>query len=231
MESTGPALAGVLLVVVAWLVIGAVGMALPRRLNFIAHALFPASALLSVALAVAGVVALPAPPHAAVLLLGLPDLPFHVRLDALSAFFLVVLGAGSAGASLFSAGYFRASERGTSPGLVCLQYHVFLAAMAFVLIADDAYAFMVAWETMALASFFLVTTDHRLPEIRRAGFLYLLIDPRKKKLFEEICAEQDLTPSQVVRRLIREYIFENAGSRKLPGWLVHARSSSDAEDA
>jgi hypothetical protein len=34
---------------------------------------------------------------------------------------------------------------------------------------------MVAWETMALASFFLVTTEHRIPEIRRAGFLYLLI--------------------------------------------------------
>ena len=47
--------------------------------------------------------------------------------------------------------------------------------MALVMIADDAYVFMVAWETMALASFFLVTTDHRIPEIRRAGFLYLLI--------------------------------------------------------
>ena len=47
--------------------------------------------------------------------------------------------------------------------------------MALVLVADDAYMFMVAWETMALASFFLVTTDHRIPEIRRAGFLYLLI--------------------------------------------------------
>ena len=47
--------------------------------------------------------------------------------------------------------------------------------MALVLVADDAYLFMVAWETMALASFFLVTTDHRIPEIRRAGFLYLLI--------------------------------------------------------
>ena len=75
---------------------------------------------------------------------------------------------------MFSAGYFRASE-GTAPGLLCLQYHTFLAAMACVLIADDAYVFMVAWETMALASFFLVTTDHRIPEIRRAGFLYLLI--------------------------------------------------------
>src|SRR5207302_863469 len=61
------------------------------------------------------------------------------------------------------------------PGLMCLQYHVFLAAMAAVLIADDAYLFMVSWEAMALSSFFLVTTDHRIPEIRHAGFLYLLI--------------------------------------------------------
>ena len=47
--------------------------------------------------------------------------------------------------------------------------------MAFVILADDAYLFMVAWETMALASYFLVTTDHRVPAIRSAGFLYLLI--------------------------------------------------------
>src|ERR1700739_1110602 len=47
--------------------------------------------------------------------------------------------------------------------------------MGFVLLADDAYAFMVSWETMALSSYFLVTTQHGLPEIRRAGFLYLLI--------------------------------------------------------
>ena len=47
--------------------------------------------------------------------------------------------------------------------------------MALVLVADDAYLFMVSWEAMALSSFFLVTTDHRIPEIRHAGFLYLLI--------------------------------------------------------
>ena len=115
-----------------------------------------------------------AAPEVAVLPLGLPDLPFHLRLDALSAFFLLLLGAASAGVSVFAAGYFRSGE-GTPPGLLCLQYHVFLASMALVLLADDAYAFMVAWETMALSSFFLVTTDHRIAEIRRAGFLYLLI--------------------------------------------------------
>jgi formate hydrogenlyase subunit 3/multisubunit Na+/H+ antiporter MnhD subunit len=47
--------------------------------------------------------------------------------------------------------------------------------MTLVLIANDAYAFMVSWELMALASYFLVTTQHRIPEIRQAGFLYLLL--------------------------------------------------------
>lgn len=36
--------------------------------------------------------------------------------------------------------------------------------------------------------------------------LTLLIDPNKKKAFENLCAQQDLTPSQVVRQLIREYL-------------------------
>ena len=50
--------------------------------------------------------------------------------------------------------------------------------------------------------------------------LTTLIDPRKKVLFEEICHSQDLTPSQVVRQLIREYIIEHAGERTLPPWLI-----------
>lgn len=50
--------------------------------------------------------------------------------------------------------------------------------------------------------------------------LTIMIDPRKKKIFEEICAAQDLTPSQVVRKLIRAYIIDNAGDRSLPSWLT-----------
>jgi hypothetical protein len=52
--------------------------------------------------------------------------------------------------------------------------------------------------------------------------LTLLLDPRKKAMFEEICAAQDLTPSQVVRQLIREYIIEHASGRPLPAWLLTA---------
>jgi formate hydrogenlyase subunit 3/multisubunit Na+/H+ antiporter MnhD subunit len=98
----------------------------------------------------------------------------HLRLDDLSRVFLVLLGGTSVGVSLFASGYFRKGE-GTAPGLLGLQYHLFLASMGFVLLADDAYAFMVAWETMALTSYFLVTAQHGIPEIRSAGFLYLLM--------------------------------------------------------
>ena len=129
---------------------------------------------MSLALAGLALSALPSLAQTTVLPIGLPGLPFHLRLDALSAFFLVLLGLASAGISVYAGGYFREGE-GTAPGVLCLQYHVFLVGMAMVMLADDAYAFMVSWEVMALASFFLVTTNHRIPEIQRAGFLYLLI--------------------------------------------------------
>ncbi len=162
--------------VAAWLLVGALGLVQSNRIGWVARTLFPLGAL--VALGVAGMGALALAPdfaaQSAVLPLGLPDLPFHVRLDALSGFFLLLLGSAGAGISIFAAGYFRQGE-GTAPGLLCLQYHVFLASMAMVILADDAYLFMVAWETMALSSYFLVTAQHRLPEIRRAGFLYLLM--------------------------------------------------------
>lgn len=163
-----------LLAVAAWLVIGALGLVAPRRLPFVARVLFPAGGLVALALAYVALEALFREPAARLLPLGLPSLPFHARLDALSALFLMLLGAVSAGVSLFASGYLRAGET-TSPGLQCLFYHLFLASMALVLVADDAYFFMVAWESMALSSFFLVTSDHRQAEIRRAGYLYLLI--------------------------------------------------------
>lgn len=54
----------------------------------------------------------------------------------------------------------------------------------------------------------------------RTARLTILIDPDKKKLFEEICSSKDLTSSQVVRQLIRQYIVDNAGNRELPEWLA-----------
>ena len=160
--------------IAAWLTIGALALLSVRDSARIIRLLFIVGTGVGLLLAVVAFTAMGQIAQSIVLPLGLPDLPFHLRLDSLSAFFLLLLGVTAAGISLFSAGYFRDSE-GSAPGLLCLQYHTFLAAMALVLIADDAYVFMVAWESMALASYFLVTTDHRIAEVRRAGFLYLLI--------------------------------------------------------
>ena len=158
----------------AWLVIGALGLVRPASVNWATRALYPAGALVGLGIAAAALGSIVQPATSLVLPLGLPDLPFHARLDSLSAFFLLLLGMVSAGISLFASGYFR-RDQGTAPGLLCLYYHVFLAAMALVMVADDAYFFMVVWETMALASYFLVTSEHSKADVRRAGFLYLLI--------------------------------------------------------
>ena len=158
---------------VGWVVIGVAALALARTPRLITGVIFPAGALIALTLALTGLWAISVEPSAAILPAGLPDLPFHVRLDALSGFFLLLLGGVSFGISLFSAAYFRGSHG--SPPLLCLQYHVFLASMAFVLIADDAYLFMVTWESMALSSYFLVTTEHESEQNRKAGFIYLLI--------------------------------------------------------
>ena len=160
-------------VIVYWLLLGLAGL-LTQNSRVITQFIFPAGALGAMVLAAAALSGLGGAVNVAVLPLGLPDLPFHLRLDSLSAFFMLLLGAATIGISLYSAGYFRTMERGAL-GLLCFQYHVFLAAMAMVFMADDAYLFMVAWETMALSSYFLVTTDHKVAEIRNAGFLYLLI--------------------------------------------------------
>jgi len=154
--------------------LGALSLLEGERARFIARLIFPLSALVSLALAGVSLGALTAPADVLVLPLGLPDLPFHVRLDALSAFFLFLLGICSFGIAWYAAGYFR-GEPPQKLKLISLQYHCFLASMAMVLLADDAYLFMVAWESMALSSYFLVVTEHRQAAIRRAGFIYVLL--------------------------------------------------------
>jgi hypothetical protein len=56
-----------------------------------------------------------------------------------------------------------------------------------------------------------------MPIEHRTARLTVLIDPRKKAVFEKLCSEVDQTPSQVVRRLIREYIEQRQGRPWVPG--------------
>ena len=104
--------------------------------------------------------------------IGLPWLGAHFRIDALAAFFLVVINLGGAVASLFALGYGRHEH---SPGRVLPFYPAYLAGMNLVVLADDAFTFLVAWEFMSLTSWALVVSHHREPENVRAGYVYLLM--------------------------------------------------------
>lgn len=112
---------------------------------------------------------------AARLPLGLPELPFTVRLDPLAGFFLVVVGLLSLFVSIYSLGYVRGyiGHRPVTRLVVC--YGLFVAGMLLVVLANDALFFLVAWELMATASYFLVSFEDERVENRRAGFLYLLV--------------------------------------------------------
>jgi len=57
----------------------------------------------------------------------------------------------------------------------------------------------------------------------RTARLTVLIDPRKKAQFERLCAEEDTTPSQVVRQMIRRYIEERTGAPWSPGTPAQKR--------
>lgn len=130
-----------------------------------------ASALVA-AIAAAALIGYAPLPERAVLPIGLPWLPMHFRLDGLSAFFLLVVGGVSALAAVYGLGYGR---HDSEPARVLPFFPVFIAGMVLVPLADDAFAFLVAWEFMSVASWLLVMSSHREAETRRAAYVYLVM--------------------------------------------------------
>jgi formate hydrogenlyase subunit 3/multisubunit Na+/H+ antiporter MnhD subunit len=111
-------------------------------------------------------------PQLAGLPVGLPWLTARFRLDSLSAFFLMVVNGGAAAAASYGIGYGR-HER--EPERVLPAFPLFIAAMNLTLLADDAFSFLVSWETMSLTSWVLVLATHREPGTLRAAQLYLVM--------------------------------------------------------
>jgi len=104
--------------------------------------------------------------------LGLPWLGAHFRLDALAAFFLLIVNLGGAAASLYGIGYGRHEAE---PQRVLPFFPAFLAGMNLVVLADDAYTFLSSWEFMSLASWALVMAHHRDEDNVRAGYVYIVM--------------------------------------------------------
>ena len=104
--------------------------------------------------------------------LGIPWIGAHFRLDPLAAFFLAVVNLGGAAASLYGIGYGRYEP---FPQRVLPFFPAFLAAMNLVVLADDAFTFLFAWELMSLVSWALVMAHHQAEVTVRAGYVYLVM--------------------------------------------------------
>lgn len=111
-------------------------------------------------------------PDTLVLPLGLPGQGMALRLDALAAVFLLIVGTGTAAAGVAAIGQGRGGER---PHRVLPFLPWFAAAMTLVPLADDAFTFLLAWESMSLASWALVVARPRQAENARAGHLYVVM--------------------------------------------------------
>jgi len=107
-----------------------------------------------------------------ILPLGVPWIGAHFAIDSLSAFFLAVVNIGGAAASLYGLGYGTHEDE---PHRVLPFFPAFLAGMNLVVLADDAFSYLLSWEFMSLASWALVIAHHRDAENRRAGFVYLIM--------------------------------------------------------
>jgi formate hydrogenlyase subunit 3/multisubunit Na+/H+ antiporter MnhD subunit len=94
--------------------------------------------------------------------------------DPLSAFFLVPLVSLGALCALYGCVYMRAYEPDRGLGAPAFLFNLMVAAMILVLIARHVLIFLVAWEIMTVASYLLVTFAHETPEVRRAGWVYLI---------------------------------------------------------
>jgi hydrogenase-4 component B len=167
-----------------------VGLAQFRRANYV---IYPACAVVCVALLAIGLVSLGGsltrpqfhltlPWVGAVSLatdvtqlqlpLGLPWIGVNFRLDALAAAFLVLIGLGGASACIYGIGYGRHE---IEPARVVPFVPAFLAGMTLVVLADDAFTFLFAWELMSLSSWALVMARHRDEGNAQAAYVYLIM--------------------------------------------------------
>ena len=104
---------------------------------------------------------------------SLPLASWSMKVDPLAAFFLLIIFAISALAALYGHGYQdHASPRVQSANAVF--FNLLVVGMALVVAAANGVLFLLSWELMSFAAYFLVVSNHRDHQVREAGFVYLL---------------------------------------------------------
>jgi len=141
--------------------------------RFIVFGLLAVSAVLSMISGMIGL--LTHTPAMLSLPVGLPWLPMHMRLDALGAFFLLTIGALLLPVSIYSIGYVSKYTGRKGFASLGIFMGLFVAGMQGIVLADDAFTFMLFWELMSVSSYFFVTFEHEHEENRKAGYVYLIM--------------------------------------------------------
>jgi formate hydrogenlyase subunit 3/multisubunit Na+/H+ antiporter MnhD subunit len=113
--------------------------------------------------------------HRVALPWSLPNASFIVGIDPLTSFFLVPLFLLGAITSIYGHHYLHEARPRLRRGIAFVTMNVLLASMVLLLVARQAVLFLVAWETMSLAAYFLFTYEHESLEVRKAGFIYLVV--------------------------------------------------------
>lgn len=106
--------------------------------------------------------------------LSLPYASFSVELDPLSAFFLLPVFILSPLAAVYGTEYLGPWHGKKPVGVSWFFFNLLVASMVLVVIARNAVLFLLAWETMSVASYFLVIFEDEKTSVRKAGFLYLI---------------------------------------------------------
>ncbi|MDO8737095.1 MAG: proton-conducting transporter membrane subunit, partial [Thermoleophilia bacterium] len=106
---------------------------------------------------------------------SLPLLSLFFRVDRLSAFFMLVISMVALLCSVYALGYVRHYYGRYSIGVLGFFYNIFIASMIIVVTSHNALFFLIAWEVMALASYFLVVYENRESSSIRAGSLYFIM--------------------------------------------------------
>jgi hydrogenase-4 component B len=106
---------------------------------------------------------------------AVPYLSYVFRLDPLSCFFLLTLSLPAAGVAVYSFGYLGGGIDGKNPGLFCFLLNLLLGGLTLVFAAAELVFFLIAWELMVAASYFLIVTNHEAEEARKGGMLFLIM--------------------------------------------------------
>ena len=97
----------------------------------------------------------------------------HMRLDAVSAMFLALLGVVGGAGAVYARGYWTDAEHPRSAPRGRLWWDAMLLSMSLVLLSSNGIHFLVAWELFAICSYFLVSLESERREARAAGWLFL----------------------------------------------------------